>query len=311
MGWRGCRSILFCFLLARRTGNQAAFGTPGDKRMISELADLESAIGTLLGAIVKDASPLFASVQAMAVVDRKSALAVAVDLPAPATLFGFDGRDKSAVGIAVPGSPRLLVYVVASNLRSADGARLGDVDGVGAYELANETLAALDGAVVAGGRRIVAIDDRVVLANERTIVFEQRWSVETLADVAAPMFDGQVIAGADSLVSTQVGSLKSRSVAFGFPGIDGEFRHALGNEARTIRWAGQLRADTHDGVSAIESGIENLLGSGGVAVLSDSVGRTFERCALDSFNRRGERYVHPLTGQVVQNFELDFVQLAG
>ncbi|GJM25998.1 MAG: hypothetical protein DHS20C16_24130 [Phycisphaerae bacterium] len=279
--------------------------------MTLELVDIESAVGSLLGAIVKDASPLFSSVQAMAVADRKSAVAAALDLPTPAVLFGVEGRDKSAAGTVVPGNPRLIVYLVATNLRTADGARLGDVDGVGAYELANETLAALDGAVVTGGRRIIAIDDRVVLSNERTIVFEQRWSIEMLADAAVPTFDGQAIAGAGSLVSTQVGSLKTRSIEFGFPGIDGAFRHALGHESRTIRWVGQLRADSHDGVSAIENGIEGLMGNGGVAVLSDTVGRTFERCALDSFNRRGGRYVHPLTGQVVQNFELDFVQLAG
>ncbi len=279
--------------------------------MTTELADIESAVGSLLEAIEVDASPLFSSVLAMAVVDRKSAVAAALDLQTPAVVFGFDGREKSAAGSGFPGNPRLLVYVVASNLRSADGARIGDVDGVGAFELMHETAVVLDGAVVAGDRRIVSIDDRVVLSNDRTIVFEQRWSVETIADVAVPTFDGVAIAGADSVVSTQVGTLKARSIAFGFPGIDGAFRHGLGNETRTIRWVGQLRADTHDGVGAIEIGVAELMGRGSVAVMNDSVGRTFERCAIDSFNRRGERYVHPLTGQVAQNFELDFVQLAG
>ena len=107
--------------------------------MVSEFSDIESAVGLLLEAIVKDALPLFSSVQPMAIADRKSALAAALELSVPAALFGVESREKSAAGIAVPGKPRLLVYVVATNLRSADGARLGDVDGVGAYELANET----------------------------------------------------------------------------------------------------------------------------------------------------------------------------
>ena len=60
-----------------------------------------------------------------------------------------------------------------------------------------------------------------------------------------------------------------------------------GNDARTIRWAGQLRADTHADVNLIEAGIEGSLGDGGVSVLTDSTGRTFERCSLESFHRRG------------------------
>ncbi len=279
--------------------------------MISELADIESAVGAMLEAMEVEGSPLFSSVLATAIVDRKSAVAACLDLAHPAVVFGFDGRDKPASGVSVCGNPRLLVYVAASNLRSAGGARVGDVDGVGAYTLANETLAVLDGAVVADDRRIVAVDDRVVVSNERTNVFEQRYGVVTLADTSAPTFDGQAILGADSVVTTQVGVLRSRAIAFGFPGVDGEFRYGLGHEGRTIRWVGQLRTDTHDAMSALEVGIEDRMGRGGASVLSDSVGRTFARCVMDAFNRRGERYVHPLTGQVVQNFELDFVQLAG
>ncbi len=279
--------------------------------MASEFADIESAVGSILGAIEVEASPLFSTVRAIAIADRKSALAAGVDLQMPAVLFGLDGRDKSASGQPVPGGPRLMVYVFATNLRSEDGARVGDVDGVGAFTLAHEASVALDGAVVAGNRRIGAVDERVVLSNERTIAIEQRWSVEAFSDSVTPTFDGQAIVGSDSVVSTQVGAIEARSVVFGFPGIDGEFRHGLGNEARTIRWVGQLRADNQNGINAIESEIENLMGSGGTSVLVDSVGRAFERCAIDSFNRRGERYVHPMTGQFVQNFELDFVQLAG
>jgi len=279
--------------------------------MISEFTDIESAIGALLGGIVKDSAPLFRAVEPMAVVDRKSALAARARLGAPAAVFGIKGRGKSPESQVVLGDPRVLVFLIATNLRSAGGARLGDVDGVGAYELAHESSTALDGAVITGGRRLVAIDERVVQANERTIVFEQRWVVERPSELVAPMFGGQTITGSDAIVSMQVGPRKSRSISFGFPGIDGTFRHATGTESRTIRWVGQLRGATHAAVTTIETGIEVLLGTGGTSTVSDSIGRSFERCVADAYNRRGSRYVHPLTGQIVQNFELDFVQLGG
>ncbi|MEE9212873.1 MAG: hypothetical protein V3U29_09485, partial [Phycisphaeraceae bacterium] len=124
----------------------------------------------------------------------------------------------------------------------------------------------------------------------------------------APTFGGSVICGNDSIVRVLVGDLLMETDRFAFPGIDGEFQHALGLQGRPITWSGQLRAATDGALTTLETTIEDLLVAGQPADIVDGFGRTFEDCALVRLLREGQRRKHSISGAALQDFELHFAQ---
>ncbi|MCB9849132.1 MAG: hypothetical protein H6817_00335 [Phycisphaerales bacterium] len=278
---------------------------------MSEYGDIETAVVAVLAALEEGGSPLFAEVSGGAFADRKSRDAQLLRAATPAAVVVVDGRQRVGADDAVPGAVRVTVAVTDRSLRSSVGARLGDVDGHGVYLVAERVAGSLTGAVLGDAWRLSEIEERVVTADERQVVIEQSWIADKPVSLTLPTFAGDNILGSDAVVSVMPGKAEAEAVDFSFPGVDGVFRHVLGRTSREIVWRGVLRAASHVELSAIEDGIEALIGSGQVGVVADALGRSFAGCVVSEFERRGERRVHPATGQVVQAFSLLFTQLAG
>ncbi|MCB9867726.1 MAG: hypothetical protein H6816_13960 [Phycisphaerales bacterium] len=143
---------------------------------MGEFAAIESAVVGALGALLEAGSPLFAEVRAEAHGDRAGRVAALERVRTPAALVSVDGRPFSDFG---PTGVRVYVLVAVASLRSAAGARVGDVDTVGVFTAAEQTTAALAGLVV-GGRRLGEVEERLVAADGRRVVIEQVWHAETL-----------------------------------------------------------------------------------------------------------------------------------
>ena len=132
--------------------------------------------------------------------------------------------------------------------------------------------------------------------------------VTKLATTTAPTFGGSAIAGSSSVVRVVVGDSEMDGQEFSFPGIDGEFRQALGLSSRPITWSGQLRAASDSALTTTETTIEGLIAASQPADIIDGFGRTFKDCALSRFVRKGEQRKHTINGQALQDFELHFIQ---
>ena len=276
---------------------------------MSELGDLETAVVGLIAGLQDGGTPVFRSVEGFSDPDRRRALACINGRSAPAALVIYAGRGRADVAQALVGSPKLSVVLRAENLRGGPDVRSGDGTSRGGFQLLESVMAALDGAVVLAGRRLAAIDEEVVTADDTHVVYEQRYLIERVAEPTQPTFNGVALAGADSLVNVVVGEAAVESVAFGFPGIDGEFRHQLGLRGRPIRWTGQLRAVDDETLNAIEENIEAAVADPRPHDLIDALSRTFTDCVLERFARRGPRQRHPVSGCALQPFELHFTQL--
>lgn len=276
---------------------------------MSELGDLETAIVGLIAGLQDAGTPVFRSVEGFSDPDRRRALAYINGRPAPAALVIYAGRVRADVGQVVVGSPKLTVLLRAENLRGGPDVRSGDATSRGGFQLLECVMAALDGAVAFADRRLAAIDEQVVTADDTHVVYEQRYLIERVAEPAQPTFNGVALAGTDSLVNVAVGEAAVESVAFGFPGIDGEFRHQLGLRGRPIRWTGQLRAVDDVTLNAVEENLEASVADPRPHDMVDGLSRTFTDCVLERFVRRGPRQRHPVSGYALQPFELHFTQL--
>lgn len=278
---------------------------------MSELSDIESGVIGLVSAVQQGGQPVFASVAGGAAADRRSAVALVRSMVMPAVLVVVGQREGAGGAPGSVGDERVTVLVSGQSLRSADGARIGDVDSAGAFALAELVTAVLEGAVLSGVWRFVGVAQQVVSSDERTVIIEQRWLARRPADIGPPMFGGAVVTGSDAVVTMEVGARASRSVSFAFAGVDGAFRHVLGVDSRVIVWRGLLRAVDHATLSGVEAGLEQLVAAGPLGDVTDGLGQSFERCVAESFDREGPRRIEAVTGRVVQAFTLRFVQLAG
>lgn len=277
--------------------------------MVSELADLETAITGLISGIMDGGSPVFRFVAGFSDADRRAGVAHIRRQVAPAALLVYAGRLRADAADSVVGLPKVSVLISAQNLRGGDDPRAGDGSAYGGFELLGWVMAALDGAVVQTDRRLAALDEQVVAANETHVVYEQRYVIDRVTELTAPTFNGSAVAGASSLVNVLVGEASSESAAFAFAGIDGEFRHHLGMRGREIVWRGQLRAASDAALNTIETNIEAALAESGAHDMVDSWSRTFVDCVAERFVRKGARRRHPVDGQALQGFELRFRQL--
>ena len=276
---------------------------------MSELGDIAAAVTGVLAGLQSGGNDVFAVVDVHQVSDRKAAVAAISRRVKPAAFVVYDGRGARTHQETVPGAPVVTVLVAVENLRGGDRALTGDGDDPGAFEVLELAAAALDGALVQGDRRLLMHDERQIAADERAVVFEQRYRVERLAEVSAPTFGGSAIAGSDSVVTVHVGPVKSETVEFGFPGIDGLYRHQTGTRGRLIRWQGQLVAQDDPALNTIEAELERLTVERPEGTMVDAWGRSYSECVLDAFERQGGRRRHPVTGAAVQAFELRFTQL--
>lgn len=276
---------------------------------MSELGDIAVAVTGLLSGMQSGGADLFATVNVHQVAERKAAVEAISRQCQPAALVLYDGRSAPSRPETVPGAAVMTVLLAVENLRGGDTALTGDDNHAGAFEVCEQVNAALDGTVVATDHRLLLKDERQVAGDDRAVVFEQRYRVERLAGVSAPTFDGSVITGDDSIVTVEVGEIRTEAVEFGFPGIDGTYRHHTGTKGRMIHWRGQLVADDDAALNALEAELDQLATEAVPATMVDTWSRSYPECVLDTFEHIGVRRRHPVTGAAVQAFELVFEQL--
>jgi len=276
---------------------------------VSELGDLEAAVMGLISAIQSGGAPAFRSVVGFADADRRRTVARISGLAAPAAVVIYTGRVRTSMPGSVIGLPKVTVLLRAQNLRGRAAVRSGDTTALGAFDVLSLATATLDGAIVQTDRRLVALDEQTLTADETHVVYEQRYLVDRVAEATQPTFDGVVLAGANSAVNVVVGDATAETVSFAFPGIDGVFRHHLGMRDRAIGWTGQLRDVDDAALNTTEAAIEAAVANPGAFDMVDAWSRTFSDCTLDRFVRRGPRSRHPVTGEALQSFELQFTQL--
>lgn len=145
---------------------------------MSELSDLEAAVVTLLQNITLGGRPAFAAVRGFADPDRRRALGALARENSPAAFVLCTGRTRTGSGSERV--TRLLVSVLIANsdLGGEDRVRLGDAAHPGSFQLLQSTMQALDGAVVLAGRPLVATNEQLIAADDRFLVYEQRYYVE-------------------------------------------------------------------------------------------------------------------------------------
>ncbi len=270
---------------------------------MSELGNITSSVSALISGITSESTPVFKTVLSFPDPDRRAGVAQVRRHVSPAALVIYAGRLRADVTDAVAGVPRLTILIAAEENRG--DAQVGSVG----FDLLDKVTSALDGALIDTDRKLLLLDEQIVDADGTHAVFEQRYLIDRVAELTPPTFNGVALAGNDSIVNVVVGDLVGERVAFGFPGIAGEFRHELGLRGRTIDWTGQLRAADDAAMNTVETTIESAVIDAAEYTMTDAWGRTFADCVCERFQRVGPRKRHPVTGQALQSFELRFVQL--
>ncbi len=143
---------------------------------MSEFSVMEASVSAALAALTDGGKPLFAAVQSEARADRAARLAALARTRAPAALVTVEGRKRGS-DLALSGLT-IVVTIAVRSLRSTDAARVGDVDTVGAFTVAERARIALNGLLV-GARRLAASEERIVAADTRQVVIEQVWTAES------------------------------------------------------------------------------------------------------------------------------------
>ncbi|MBN1514868.1 MAG: hypothetical protein JXB13_22845 [Phycisphaerae bacterium] len=145
---------------------------------MSELSDLEAAVVTLLQNITLGGSSAFAAVRGFADPDRRRALNALAREQHPAALVLYTGRSLRGSGEEQVLEPHISVLIANSDLRGEDLVRLGDEGRPGSFQLLESARQALDGAAVLAGRHLVATAEQIIAADDRFLVYEQRYDVE-------------------------------------------------------------------------------------------------------------------------------------
>ncbi len=275
---------------------------------MSELGDIESSVIGLIQAIQVSSADLFAEVKGFSNTAARDVVAGLRRELKPAAYVVYDGR-ASSDAFSVPAEPKLSVFTIVESLRGGDEPRAGSALQSGGFDVLGELFTALAGSTIVIDRQLAFVDERVTAANDTSVIYEQRNSVLKLATTTAPTFGGSAICGSSSIVRVTIGDTQMEAQRFAFPGIDGEFQHALGLRGRPIVWSGQLRAASDSALSTIETTIEGLLAGSQPADIVDGFGRTFADCVLNRFVRKGPRRKHTIDGQALQDFELHFAQV--
>ncbi|MCH8853743.1 MAG: hypothetical protein IID41_13990 [Planctomycetes bacterium] len=275
---------------------------------MSELGDIESAVIGLIQAVQVNSVDLFAEVKGFSNTAPRDVVAGLRRELKPAAYVVYDGR-VSSDPFGVPADPKLSVFAIVESLRGGDEPRAGSALQSGGFDVLGELFTALAGSTIVTDRQLAFVDEHLIAANDTSVIYEQRYSVLKLATTTAPIFGGSVICGNSSIVRVTVGVFEMATERFAFPGIDGEFQHALGVQGRPITWSGQLRAASDSALSTIETTIESLLADSQPADIVDGFGRTFTDCVLNRFVRKGPRSKHAIDSQALQDFELHFVEV--
>ncbi len=281
-----------------------------ESNTVQALQDLEVSgsplLRTVRGATLRGASGRGATAQ-----DRRVLVGSIARERTPAAYVVAGGRETSDKTFRRAGSLAFSVLLATRSERSDDEARRGGVDENGMFALAEQVALDLHDRTVFFDWRLLLVDEHPIGGEEGTIVWEQRYEARRIHGLTVPTFDGVVIAGSEGEARVVLGELRRASSTFSFPGIDGVYERYLGMRERPIVWRGQLRTSTTGGLDASEAGLENLVRTAKAGTIVDHSGRPHDNCVPRAYRRLGPTHVDPLTGQVLQDFELEFTQLSG
>ncbi|UCD28525.1 MAG: hypothetical protein JSV03_15825 [Planctomycetota bacterium] len=270
---------------------------------------IENAIVQAVQQLTLGSSSLLATVKGRTARDRKSLVTAVGRELLPAAYVLAVGRDAGDKATRRPGAPAFNVLLATRSLRDDDEARTGSDDVTGMFDVSEKVAEALQDLLVDTNRRLLLVDERSIGPDEGTIVWEQRYVLRRQSEISAPTFGGVALAGSDSEAHVELGRLRRAVSAFSFPGIDGVFERNVGIRERPIKWSGQLRAANDSVLNNIESNIEDEVRDGEAKTMVDSWGRSHQMCVLKSFLRCGRRQRDELTGESLQDFEIEFTQL--
>lgn len=269
---------------------------------------IETGVCEALQALNRESGPLFATVRAALVLDRKTLIATISREPMPAAYVQVTGRGTAERTSNRPGRTELRVTIAARSLRGTDDTRVGGVDSPGLFEVVEQAAARLAGLAPAPGHRLVLMEEGGLPGDGGTAMWEQKYAVQRAAETQ-PEVDGLVVTGATSTVGVTVGDVEMATPSFAFPGIDGVFERTAGWRGRLIHWHGTLRTADDAELNGIEATLEAMIGDSMERSVSDGLGRVFEPCVVRAFRRQGPRRRDELTGEAVQDFEMEFKQL--
>lgn len=278
---------------------------------MSEWGSIEDAIVAALSGLSDGGEALLATVKGQTWQDRKALHAAIGRERLPAAYVMAMGRDEGDRSYRGAGTPLFSVLYAVSSERAAEEARRGGIDTTGVFAIADASAAALQGLEPGDNRRLCLLDERAVASVAGTALWEQRFEIRRRAGLFYPLFGGDRLIGELSEVQVEVGPMSRAASRFAFPGVDGVFERFVGARERPIFWRGQLRAATEWDLDAMEADIETTLKRGEVSSVFDVSGRAFHDCVLSGFKRKGTRGRDALTGEALQDFELEFTQLMG
>ncbi|HSW46489.1 MAG TPA: hypothetical protein VLM89_13055 [Phycisphaerae bacterium] len=277
---------------------------------MSDYSAIESEIVDVLAGLVVGDGPLLATVTARSARDRRE-LADEIQREAmPAAYVVLAGRQAGDVDSLEAGAVRVSVLLAERSLRGGAEVRVGGPGVRGAWTVSQQVAQSLQGSLLDDTWRPALVDERPAGGDEGTVVWEQRYEARRVGGTAMPTFDGAAIAGTTGVLSIEIGELKRASQTFAFPGVDGVFERLIGMRERVILWRGQLRTANDESMNVIEAAIEDEVRSGRVATMVDPHGRPFDQCVVKGLRHRGSRRRDELTGEVVQDVEIEFAQLA-
>ncbi len=156
---------------------------------MSELGDIETAVIGLIQAIQVSAADLFAEVKGFSSTVPRDVVAGLRRELKPAAYVVYDGR-ASSDAFAVPAEPKLSIFAVVESFRGGDEPRTGSVLQSGGFDVLGELFTALAGVTIVTDRQLAFVDERLIAANDTSVVYEQRYVAARLATTTAPTFGG-------------------------------------------------------------------------------------------------------------------------
>jgi len=275
---------------------------------MSQLSDLENALVSRLVAAELGGSPLFQTVRGISGGYRPSVREALRRERMPAACIAFiDEPTAPEVKASVRGA-RFVVLVAERVLRVESDPRHGDAMSLGAFTLLAQVRQELDDYEPLTDLRVVNLHQKFIEADDRVAVYQLLYRIWPVFEEAL-LFGGDAIAGSDSRMSLEVGSIEMEEVDFRFPGINGGYRRAAGVMPREIVWRGRIRGQHDAAVNAIEADIEAAIMAQTVDDITSGSSRTFTGCMVERYVQVGPRRLDGDGQTVCQDAELRFSQL--
>lgn len=276
---------------------------------MGEWALIEDAVVSGLAGLRLNGRAVLATVRGCNWRDRKLLAAAIGRERMPAAYVMVTGRAESDKEYRRAGSPQVTVLYATRSERQADDARTGGVDTTGVFEISELAGRAMNGLALGDARWAMLVEEGPLAGDDSILLWEQRFEVRRGGEESHCMFGGDRLVGWASHVELEVAPLSRAVSRFAFPGVDGVFERLTGIRERPIRWRGQIRTSSGSALDAIELKMERLIQQGRVDHVTDGATLLFTPCVISSYKRRGGRRRDHVTDEVLQDFELEFVQL--